>query len=79
MTKVVPIISAVFEGLVKLVSAVKCKCKSSCMNSEYTQRQEDEHLPKDILDYVQELKTIQEDVTTEFSESESSEKKGRPL
>ena len=49
------------------------------MNSECTQRQEDEHLPKDILDYVQELKTIQEDVTTEFSESESSEKKGRPL
>ena len=34
----VPIISSILNGLVKAIKALNCKCKSSCCESECTQR-----------------------------------------
>lgn len=33
----IPLVSAVINGLVKLVKALNCKCKSSCCQSECSQ------------------------------------------
>lgn len=74
----VPLATIILRGIVAVIRAFKCKCKSKCMDSECIQG--DQEVDKqDIMDYVQELETIFEDTTKKFSEHDNSEKKDHPL
>jgi hypothetical protein len=72
MTKTIPLVIAILEGVVNIIRAVRCKfsstcCKSDCQtnNQEPCCNEDPCTCKKDILDYVQELHDLKEETTKE--------------
>lgn len=58
--KRIPLISAIIEGLVRLVKSLNCRCHSKCCESDCTQRPVTEVKIEDFAEKIGEVKHVVE-------------------